>query len=127
MSRALERLGLIELGERMEGSGAVALASIACFALVLLTSWSLVVQALPDVLVTVVHNAALAGTFILSGVPQTVEALAIAGSGKLDTHVLMSLAVLGTLYLGMAAEVSRPERRPRCLWDVPPPRRGPVA
>ncbi|MEW5300276.1 MAG: hypothetical protein WDW36_003217 [Sanguina aurantia] len=46
----------------------------------------------------------LAGTFILSGIPQVVEALCIAGGGDIDTHVLMSLAVVGTLYLGMAQE-----------------------
>ena len=37
---------------------------------------------------------------------QTVEAACVAGGGTLDTHVLMSLAVFGTLALGMAQEVS---------------------
>ena len=35
-----------------------------------------------------------------------VEAACVAGGGTLDIHVLMSLAVLGTLVLGMAEEVS---------------------
>lgn len=53
---------------------------------------------------SMIQSAALLGTFILSGIPQTIEAICIAGTGKLDTHVLMSLAVIGTVFLGMAQE-----------------------
>lgn len=49
--------------------------------------------------------ACLAGTYCLSGLPQAVSSVALAAGGGLDTHVLMSLAVLATLYLGMVQEV----------------------
>jgi hypothetical protein len=66
---------------------------------------------------------ALSGTFLLSALPQTVEAVCVAASGKIDTHVLMSLAVIGTLLLGMAQEVREKRTLPlsnTCPRQLPP-------
>lgn len=51
-------------------------------------------------------KAALAVTYVLSGIPQMVETIGAAATGKVDTHVLMSLSIVGTLYMNMAHEVS---------------------
>jgi hypothetical protein len=34
-----------------------------------------------------------------------VESICLVAAGKIDTHVLMAFAAIGTLYLGMAQEV----------------------
>lgn len=52
-------------------------------------------------------KAALAVTYLLSGIPQLAETVGAAVSGRVDTHVLMSLSIVGTLYMGMAQEVSK--------------------
>ena len=52
----------------------------------------------------------LAGTYLLSGIPQLAETLVACVRGRIDTHVLMSLSVVGTLYMDMAAEVGGGER-----------------
>lgn len=48
--------------------------------------------------------AGIAATFALSGIPQVVESLVAASQLNIDTHVLMTLAVAGTAFLGMAHE-----------------------
>jgi hypothetical protein len=56
--------------------------------------------------VTCVHaGACLCVPWVLSGAPQILESLCTAASGVLNTHVLMALAALGTLYMGMPQEV----------------------
>lgn len=72
-------------------------------------------------------KAALAVTYALSGIPQLAETVSAAVSGKIDTHVLMSLSIVGTLYMGMAQEVRVPSwlfafsdchAWPWCLLDM---------
>lgn len=100
---------MVAFADRIEHSWLATSLSIFCFAASLLTHASLLTEQLPAAAASMVVNEVrcilLAGTFILSGIPQVVEALCIAGGGDIDTHVLMSLAVVGTLYLGMAQEV----------------------
>lgn len=108
VSRVLGSLGLLRLARAIDSSWVCTAASFGCFAVAMLMQLLPLAQHLPALLATHAHNAALAGTFILSGIPQVVEALCIAGGGTLDTHVLMALAVVGTLYLGMAHEVRPP-------------------
>lgn len=109
MTKALSAVGLVSLADRIEHSWLATSLSIFCFVASLLTHASLLTDQLPAtaaaLVVSELRYVLLAGTFILSGIPQVVEALCIAGSGDIDTHVLMSLAVVGTLYLGMASEV----------------------
>ncbi|MEW5311396.1 MAG: hypothetical protein WDW38_003116 [Sanguina aurantia] len=108
VSSALSSIGLVAFADRIEHSWLATSLSIFCFAASLLTHASLLTDQLPAAAASMIVNEVrcilLAGTFILSGIPQVVEALCIAGGGDIDTHVLMSLAVVGTLYLGMAQE-----------------------
>jgi hypothetical protein len=43
--------------------------------------------------------------FLLLGAPQLAETLVAFAARQVDTHVLMSLSIVGTLYMGMAQEV----------------------
>ena len=47
------------------------------------------------------------GTLVLAGIPALVELCFDVTSGHVDTHVLMTLAVMGTMAMGAASEVSR--------------------
>eukprot|EP00798_Chlamydomonas_sp_ICE-L_P027121 gene27121-2349_t len=80
------------------------LTSITCFIVATLVGIQSVSSVLPASAAAVIKTVALATTFLLSGTPQIVEAFCVAGGGNIDTHVLMILAALGTLYLGMAHE-----------------------
>ena len=110
VSRLLDKLGLISLSTELTHSGRWTMASITCFAIALMAGASeptarLMGGSAAAAAANALQNIALAGTFALSWLPQAVEAACIAGSGRLDTHVLMSLAVVGTLVIGMAQEV----------------------
>lgn len=50
-------------------------------------------------------TAATAGVYVLAGLPAAVDLSYDLTAGKIDTHVLMNLAVLGTLATGHALEV----------------------
>ena len=123
MSRLLASMGLVRLGNSLAHSGRWTAVSIACFVIALLSgAEGMLARAVGHAASDAMRTVALAGTFLLSGLPQTVEALCIVGSGKVDTHVLMSLAVVGTVFMGMAQEVgggaSRRDRAgklPLCL------------
>ena len=52
-----------------------------------------------------VSTAATAGVYLLAGLPAAVDLSFDLTAGKIDTHVLMNLAVLGTLATGHALEV----------------------
>ena len=50
-------------------------------------------------------QAATYGTLVLAGIPALVELCFDITSGHVDTHVLMTLAVMGTMAMGAASEV----------------------
>ena len=52
-----------------------------------------------------VAYVATCATYALSGLPALVELSFDLTAGRVDTHVLMTLAVLGTLGMGHAGEV----------------------
>jgi hypothetical protein len=54
-----------------------------------------------------VSAAATAGVYIFAGLPAAVALSYDLTAGRVDTHVLMNLAVLGTLATGHALEVSQ--------------------
>jgi hypothetical protein len=60
-----------------------------------------------------VSTAATAGVYLLAGLPAAVDLSYDVAAGRVDTHVLMNLAVLGTLVTGHALEV-------RC-WSLSAP------
>ncbi|GAX79391.1 hypothetical protein CEUSTIGMA_g6832.t1 [Chlamydomonas eustigma] len=104
LSKSLTKLGVLPLTERLSHDGRWTVASIACFVFALLAGMEMGSQILGTTLASAVHVTALSSTFLISGLPQTVEALCLASAGKIDTHVLTNLAVVGTLLLGMAQE-----------------------
>lgn len=99
--------------------------SIACFTAALLLPYAAAQSVIPVATAALLAKAALSVTYLLSGLPQLAETVYAAVAGKIDTHVLMSLSVLGTLYMGMAQEVSlaqqwpvhQPCFRPAC-WQL---------
>lgn len=62
-----------------------------------------------------VSAAATAGVYLLAGLPAAVDLSYDLTAGKVDTHVLMNLAVLGTLVTGHALEVRGSARLSACL------------
>jgi cation transport ATPase len=102
---ALARTGLFSAAEHLEHQPAYTVASVSCFAAALLLPYAAGGSLLPAATAALLAKAALTVTYVLSGLPQLAETLFAAVAGKIDTHVLMSLSVLGTLYMGLAQEV----------------------
>jgi hypothetical protein len=82
-------------------------ASVACFIASLLLPYLASSALVPAAFAAALGKVAITTTFALSGLPQLAETLLAFAARKVDTHVLMSLSVVGTLYMGMAQEVSR--------------------
>lgn len=61
-------------------------------------------------------HAFLAVTFALSGVPMLVDFIIRVSKFSLDTHVLMALAVIGSVLLGLPHEVS--EKQEQCFGNL---------
>ena len=51
-----------------------------------------------------VRLLAMAAIYVLAGIPELVELCLKLAGGSVDTHVLMTLAVFGTLAIGSALE-----------------------
>ncbi|KAI8469228.1 MAG: hypothetical protein J3K34DRAFT_459478 [Monoraphidium minutum] len=101
--RALGSTGFFALSEELEHGTSYSLASVAAFALSLGLSYAVHRgAALPGA--AAAAAVLLAVTYFLSGVPQLAETLIAVARRRVDTHVLMSLSVVGTLYMDMAAE-----------------------
>lgn len=106
MLSALSKTGLFSAAEHLENSVGCTVASITCFVAALLLPYAAAQSLIPAATAALLAKAALSVTYVLSGLPQLAETVYAAVAGKIDTHVLMSLSVLGTLYMGMAQEVS---------------------
>ncbi|KAG2449827.1 hypothetical protein HYH02_005350 [Chlamydomonas schloesseri] len=100
----MRRVGLVQLASRIEHSGRMAVASILFFVASLVLGLPPVAALLGERAAGALQAACLGGTYCLSGLPQAVSSVALAAGGGLDTHVLMALAVVATLYLGMVQE-----------------------
>lgn len=107
MLSALAKTGIFSLTEHLEHNMAYTVTSIGCFVAALLLPYAAAQGMLSVATAAMLAKAALSVTYFLSGLPQLAETVYAAVAGKIDTHVLMSLSVLGTLYMGMAQEVSR--------------------
>ncbi|KAF8062959.1 HMA1 [Scenedesmus sp. PABB004] len=101
---ALAKTGLFGLAEHLEHHTAYTVASVSAFVAALLLRLAAAQGLLTAATAALLAKAALGVTFALSGVPQLAETLGAAAAGRVDTHVLMSASVLGTLYMGMAQE-----------------------
>jgi hypothetical protein len=101
----LAKTGLFSVAEHLEHNAAYILTAISCFAVALLLPYAAAQSLISASTAAVLAKAALSVTYVLSGLPQLAETVYAAVAGKIDTHVLMSLSVIGTLYMGMAQEV----------------------
>jgi hypothetical protein len=101
----LSKTGLFSLAEHLEHHTAYTVTSVSCFIAALLLPYCAAQGFLQAATAAALGKAALGLTYLLSGVPQLAETVGAAAAGKVDTHVLMSLSVIGTLYMGMAQEV----------------------
>jgi cation transport ATPase len=101
----LAKTGLFSIAEHLEHNAAYILTAISCFAVALLLPYAAAQSLISASTAALLAKAALSVTYILSGLPQLAETVYAAVAGKIDTHVLMSLSVIGTLYMGMAQEV----------------------
>lgn len=111
------------MAEHLEHNVAYTVTSIACFTAALLLPYAAAQSVIPAAAAALLAKAALSVTYLLSGLPQLAETVYAAVAGKIDTHVLMSLSVLGTLYMGMAQEVSPAEQwptHPSTFWTCLP-------
>jgi hypothetical protein len=102
---ALAKTGLFSLAEHLEHNTVYTVTSVSCFVAALLLPYCAAQGLLQAATAAMLGKAALGVTYLLSGVPQLAETVGAAVAGKVDTHVLMSLSVIGTLYMGMAQEV----------------------
>jgi cation transport ATPase len=102
---ALAKTGLFSLAEHLEHNTVYTVTSVSCFVAALLLPYCAAQGLLQAATAALLGKAALGVTYLLSGVPQLAETVGAAVAGKVDTHVLMSLSVIGTLYMGMAQEV----------------------
>ncbi|KAF6263311.1 hypothetical protein COO60DRAFT_1635329 [Scenedesmus sp. NREL 46B-D3] len=101
---ALNKSGLFSLAEHLEHRTVYTITSVSCFVAALLLPYCAAQGLVQAATAALLGKAALGLTFLLSGVPQLAETVSAAAAGKVDTHVLMSLSVVGTLYMGMAQE-----------------------
>ena len=107
MLSLLAKTGLFSVAEHLEHNAAYIMTAVTCFAAALLLPYAASQAMIPAATAALLAKAALSITYVLAGLPQLAETVYAAVAGKIDTHVLMSLSVLGTLYMGMAQEVSR--------------------
>lgn len=104
-TKLMEKLGLVAIADKLGHSWTAAGLSMTLFVAAMVVHLPAMGQLLSASVADALHSSLLTGTFLLSGFPQAVESISAASAGQIDTHVLMTLAVLGTLYMGLAHEV----------------------
>lgn len=111
LKRAYDATGLTGVSGWLESSLPASIGKVVLFvAAAAAAGWAASGGAAQAVLAARVAAAATAGVYLLAGLPAAVDLSYDLTAGKVDTHVLMNLAVLGTLATGHALEVSwRPE------------------
>lgn len=102
---ALDRLGLFRLADHLEHHTAYTITAVASFAASLALQQAGAAGLLAASVAAPLSTAALVVPFLLLGAPQLAETLVAFAARQVDTHVLMSLSIVGTLYMGMAQEV----------------------
>lgn len=100
------RVGLLQLASQLRGKAWNAITITCLMAVALLTAWLSGTQALQTNLCQQISTAATAGIYLLAGIPELVDLCFDLTAGHIDTHVLMTLAVFGTLAIGGALEVN---------------------
>ena len=74
--------------------------------LALLTAWLGGAQVTQAILFQQISTVSTASIYVLAGIPELVDLCFDLTAGHIDTHVLMTLAVFGTLAIGGALEVT---------------------
>ena len=106
MHAVFTRLGIVKLAAWLDASRAATIAMVVLFFAAAVSSWAasaLTGAAAASALV--LKQAATAGVYALGGVPETVSLCFSLADLQVDTHVLMTLAIIGTLFTGAALEV----------------------
>ena len=99
------RVGLLQLAAQLRGKAWSAITIACLMAVALLTAWAGGTQAASAQLCSQISTAATVSIYFLAGIPELVDLCFDATAGHIDTHVLMTLAVFGTLAIGGALEV----------------------
>lgn len=106
LSWVFSRLGLLQLASQLRGKAWNAI-TIACLMVVaLLTAWVGGAQVAQANLCVQISSISTAIIYVLAGIPELIDLCFDLTAGHIDTHVLMTLAVFGTLAIGGALEVS---------------------
>lgn len=100
------RVGLLQLAAQLRGKAWNAITIACLMAIALLTAWAGSTQAVQAQVCSQISTAATATIYILAGIPELVDLCFDLTAGHVDTHVLMTLAVFGTLAIGGALEVT---------------------
>ena len=100
------RTGLLQLAALLRENvyGSIAISVLILVAV--LAQWQAAAQWLPAGVGATVSTAATAAIYVLAGIPAAVDLTYDLASLHVDTHVLMTLAVMGTLAIGGALEVN---------------------
>ena len=102
----MDRCGLFRLADHLEHHTSYTIAAVCSFAASIAVQQAAAAGLLAASVAGPLSTATLCVPFLLLGVPQLVETLMAFAARQVDTHVLMSLSIVGTLYMGMAQEVS---------------------
>ena len=100
------RFGLLQLAAQLRGKVWTAITIACLMAVALLTTWAGGTQAASAQICSQISTAATASIYLLAGIPELVDLCFDLTAGHIDTHVLMTLAVFGTLAIGGALEVT---------------------
>lgn len=100
------RLGLLQLAGKLRGKTWSAITIACLMAVALLTAWAGGTQAMSAHVCRQISTAATASIYFVAGIPEVIDLAFDLTAGHIDTHVLMTLAVFGTLAIGGALEVT---------------------
>ena len=98
-------VGLLQLAAQLRGKTWNAITISCLMAVALLAAWAGGTQIVHAQVFKQLSTAATAVIYLLAGVPELVDLCFDLTAGHIDTHVLMTLAVFGTLAVGGALEV----------------------
>ena len=99
-------VGLLQIASQLRGRTWNAIAIACLMFLALLTAWLGGAQVTQATLFQQISTVSTASIYLLAGIPELVDLCFDLTAGHIDTHVLMTLAVFGTLAIGGALEVT---------------------
>ncbi|KAK9839980.1 hypothetical protein WJX74_001427 [Apatococcus lobatus] len=103
-----QRTGLLQAADHLRDNTAVSAAISIFMGLAALAAWQVGAtggaQVLPVHVAKTLCSALIASIYVMAGIPELVDLAFNLTAGHIDTHVLMTLAVFGTLAIGSALE-----------------------